>query len=323
MLVATILFWNLHLRKTVRRRTMELSTTVKKLDSTMKEFQLILNNAQIGIAHVVDRKFKWVNPILAKMGGMSESELIGKSTRIFFLNDEDYQQIGEALSNQLARGERYETELRFRRGKDDSYWVRMIGQAIDPEHIELGVIWLSQDITAQKELELRLTGLATTDPLTGVNNRLQFNELGNKEIKRSKRSGLPLSVLMLDIDHFKHINDTYGHAFGDEALVFFTNTVKSILRESDILGRIGGEEFAVVLPETDKEAAFHVAERIRGAVAEGSLMINGERIGFTVSTGLASLTDRVDRLETLLIEADGALYKAKESGRNRVISHQM
>ncbi len=323
MLVATVLFWNLHLRATVRKRTMELSTTVNKLNTTMKEMQLILNNAQIGIAHVVDRKFKWINPELAKMRGMSESDLIGQNTRIFFMNDQDYQQIGEANLNQLARGERYETELRFRRGEDDSFWSRMIGQAIDPEHMELGVIWLSQDITARKELELQLTEFATTDHLTGANNRRHFNELGNREIKRSKRSGLPLSVLMLDIDHFKKFNDSHGHAFGDEALIFFTNIVQSMLRDSDILGRVGGEEFAVVLPETDGDAALHVAERIREAVEVAYLTKDGESVGITVSIGLTWMIDGADDMETLLIRADKALYEAKQGGRNRVVSHQI
>jgi diguanylate cyclase (GGDEF)-like protein/PAS domain S-box-containing protein len=325
-MVITVIFWNFNLRRTVRKRTRELTSTVKKLDATMKDMQLILNNAQIGIAHVVDRKIQLANPMLAKLLNMNESDLEGQSTRIFFVNDEDYERIGTAYRTQLARGERYETELSFRRGETDSFMARLIGQAIDPEQVKQGVTWLIQDITAQKELEQRLTDLATTDPLTGVSNRRQFCILGDREIRRSKRTGLPLSVLMLDIDHFKHINDCYGHAFGDEALKFFTNSVESVLREHDILGRIGGEEFAVVMPETDQEAAFTVAERIRQLVASGSLKKDDELISFTVSIGLVTSTNKSnmqDDLEALLHLADVALYEAKKSGRDRVLSHQM
>ncbi|MFC1626218.1 diguanylate cyclase [Pseudomonadota bacterium] len=321
MMVMAILFWNYQLRRTVRKRTKQLREAVGKLDSALKEQALILSNAQIGIAHVIDRKLQWINPKLAEQRGMPEEKIVGQDTRIFYLSDEDYFRVGQAYSTVLAEGNRFEEELRFRKGEDESYWCRLVGQAIDPEHVSDGTIWLLQDISAQKELEEYLTEKATTDYLTGVNNRRHFSELGSSEIKRSKRSRSSfLSVLMLDIDHFKHINDDYGHAIGDEALKYFTKTVQSMLRDHDILGRVGGEEFAVLLPETERESALHVAERIREAVAAGGVEANGENISFSVSIGLTGAKNGESDLDTLLAAADKALYEAKNSGRNRVVA---
>jgi len=321
MIVMAIIFWNIQLRHKVSMRTKQLQEAVGKLDSAMKEQALILRNAQVGIAHVVDRKLHWINPKMAEQRGMQEEELLGQDTRIFYLSDEDYSRVGLAYSTSLAEGSRFETEVHFRRGKDDSYWCRLAGQAVDPAQASKGSIWLLQDITAQKELEHYLTEKATMDYLTGVNNRRHFSDLANQEIKRSHRSHRFLSLLMLDIDHFKRINDDYGHATGDEALRSFTKTVQSMLREHDILGRFGGEEFAVLLPESDREAAMHVAERIRQAIAEGGFEAGGERIGFTVTIGLISLRGGERDLEAMLAAADKALYEGKNSGRNRVIFH--
>ncbi|MDM8546884.1 diguanylate cyclase [Candidatus Venteria ishoeyi] len=310
-LIIAILTWNLVLHRKIDTRT-------KQLHAAMKTQSLILQNAQIGIAHFVHRKVHWVNPMLAYQCGMPEATLLGKSTRIFFLNNEDYECVGEAYLTLLTKGERYETDILLRRGTNGSYWCRMIGQAIDPEHVHEGSIWIIQDISVQKKLEHSLTALATTDPLTGTYNRRHFSELAKHEIKRSARSNSIFSLLMLDIDHFKHLNDNYGHATGDEALKYFVKTVRSTLREPDILGRIGGEEFAVLLPDTASISAQHAAERIRQAVASSSFEANGEKIYFTVSIGLTQAKNNKAGLDALLERADKALYRAKRRGRNRV-----
>jgi diguanylate cyclase (GGDEF)-like protein len=139
------------------------------------------------------------------------------------------------------------------------------------------------------------------------------------ELSRTKRYDNALSVLMLDIDHFKQINDTYGHQAGDMVLKSLALTFQEVLRNVDIIGRLGGEEFAAVLPETGIEIATEVAERLRQVISAGEVVLTDSvKVQFTVSIGIAAFIDKNSNLDMLLNEADKALYRAKQSGRNRV-----
>lgn len=161
--------------------------------------------------------------------------------------------------------------------------------------------------------------LATTDPLTGVFNRRTFIELGEQELARTRRAGTPLSLMMLDLDHFKRVNDTFGHLTGDQVLVSFTRLIKDCMRRGDLIVRYGGEEFCVLLPATTLAAATALAERIRAAAAASDLA--GKPFKVTVSVGLTAYTGEADAtLGDLLGRADQALYRAKDEGRNRVIA---
>ena len=161
--------------------------------------------------------------------------------------------------------------------------------------------------------------LARFDPLTGVANRRYFVEMVEAEMARSSRYGKPLSILMVDIDQFKEVNDVYGHQAGDIVLQALCETCKIVLRAVDIVGRLGGDEFAILLPETPPATASHVAERLRGAIE--STVVDLEMHSpfyFSVSIGCASRNAKNDNLDTLLNLADKALYDAKRTGRNRV-----
>ncbi|MDD5384366.1 MAG: GGDEF domain-containing protein [Gallionella sp.] len=161
--------------------------------------------------------------------------------------------------------------------------------------------------------------LARFDHLTGVANRHYFVEMVEAEIARSSRYGKPLSILMMDIDQFKEINDVYGHQAGDIILRALCETCKIVLRAVDIVGRWGGDEFAILLPETPSTIASHVAERLRVAIE--STVVDLEMhspFHFSVSIGCASRNAKDDNLDTLLNLADKALYDAKRTGRNRV-----
>jgi diguanylate cyclase (GGDEF)-like protein len=169
-----------------------------------------------------------------------------------------------------------------------------------------------------REFNLRLELMAHTDPLTSCNNRGYFMELLGIELERSKRYGRVFSFLMLDIDHFKVVNDSRGHAAGDEALRTLTDVFRGAgLRKSDFFGRIGGEEFALVLPETDLSGAVEVAERVRGNLEKTVVTYNGAPFFITASIGVSEYRSK-DTQETLLQRADKAMYVAKETGRNRV-----
>lgn len=174
------------------------------------------------------------------------------------------------------------------------------------------------DITERKNLELELERQAHIDYLTGINNRRYFMMLANSELKRDERHHHELSLLMFDVDHFKAINDQYGHQVGDLVLQKVVIECRDNLRTEDIFGRIGGEEFAVLLPETDIEAAVEVAERLR-VVTENTFLAleNSHSLHVTISVGAISCSGS-DDIDLLLSQADKALYNAKNSGRNKV-----
>lgn len=184
-------------------------------------------------------------------------------------------------------------------------------------HFLIGVI---SDITERKLLEQQLREKANTDYLTNLNTRRHFMDLAELELNRLARYDSPLSFMVLDIDFFKRINDVYGHQSGDIVIMQFAEVCQSILRSADIMGRVGGEEFAVMLPETSIDQAKEVAERLREAVENMRLVLEDHAlpIKVTVSIGLVSFTSKDKTLEGLLKLADQALYQAKNSGRNRV-----
>lgn len=164
--------------------------------------------------------------------------------------------------------------------------------------------------------------LAVTDSLTGLYNRRHLMDTGKREMVRALRYGKPLSLIMLDIDHFKLINDTWGHQMGDRVLKGLADTIATTVREQDTFARIGGEEFAIVLPETDLDNAHRLAERIRSRV-EGSILTSlddGYEISITISLGMTTQAPHDPSFETLMSRADRALYRAKESGRNRSVA---
>ncbi|MEI7606836.1 MAG: diguanylate cyclase [Rhodospirillaceae bacterium] len=175
------------------------------------------------------------------------------------------------------------------------------------------------EIASRRQLEDQLQQLAATDPLTGALNRRSFRARAEEELARARRFRHPLAVLALDLDHFKSVNDRWGHSAGDRLLRAFSDCCRSLLRQSDAFGRFGGEEFFVLLPETALEGAVALAERIRLAVAGMTIVTGGgEAIGATVSIGVAGLADAPSSIDALLGQADAALYTAKHNGRNRV-----
>jgi len=164
----------------------------------------------------------------------------------------------------------------------------------------------------------RLAVLATQDALTGVHNRRYFFEIAEREWQRCKRYGEETALLLIDADNFKSINDLHGHLCGDKLLVAIARAVRATLRTTDLMARFGGEELVILLPHTDPLGALDVAERIRERVAGGRLDWHGEKVGITVSVGVASYGGDDRTLDALVHDADLALYAAKKAGRNCV-----
>ena len=181
-------------------------------------------------------------------------------------------------------------------------------------------------VLAQRTLEIERTAkekaelLARTDYLTGISNRRHFFEQGEIEVVRAVRYARPLTLMMIDIDHFKPINDTWGHGVGDEVLRQVTHLIREELRSADLLGRTGGEEFAAILVEADKDNAMIIAERVRSTVAAADIVTSAKHpVTVTLSIGLTELKEREIGIGELMNEADQALYLAKQTGRNKVV----
>jgi diguanylate cyclase (GGDEF)-like protein len=173
------------------------------------------------------------------------------------------------------------------------------------------------DTTERRAMERDLERQAHIDALTGATARAQFMALAEQELTRSRRYGRPLALLILDIDYFKVVNDTYGHPAGDLALQVLVQRCRHSLRDVDILGRLGGEEFCILMPETESKQAFQAAERLRHVISELEVPLEPP-FQLTVSIGVAILGDADTCINMLLSRADQALYKAKQTGRNKV-----
>ena len=223
----------------------------------------------------------------------------------------------EALTS--GKSENCQLENRFVRNDGSVWWGDL---SLSPIHEADGSIQsfvgIAHDITDRKEYEEQLRVFATIDGLTGADNRRSFMEKCATELHRAKRYQRPFSLLMLDLDHFKQINDTHGHAAGDEALKAVSKFCKTTLRDEDSFGRLGGEEFAIILPEIDTVSAREAADRIREGIS--NLTIQSEELEFklTASIGVSSSLAEGDTPDALLKRADKALYAAKSSGRNCV-----
>lgn len=192
----------------------------------------------------------------------------------------------------------------------------------------LAIGWTFSFITLNSErlehdlqaAQAELKRLAITDYLTGLYNSRHFFEICKQEIQRARRYGHPLALILLDIDHFKRVNDSYGPAAGDRVLVNIAAICRNNLRQVDLLSRLGGEEFVVLMPETDQVHATAAAERIRAAIAGATIRVGDAELHITASLGVAMLTAQDKDIEPVLNRADAAMYDAKRGGRDKVSS---
>lgn len=237
------------------------------------------------------------------------------------VHQDDFNDLKQAFDEAIERGGTFDREFRIILPDGSVRYIRSAALTeLDKKGRPVSLVGVNWDITKRKIMENELRRLATKDSLTGVNNRHHFIKMAEDELHRAKRYNHPTSFLLIDIDHFKMINDTYGHPAGDEVLKALCHTCLSTLRVNDIFGRLGGEEFSVVLPEQEEQGAMAFAERLRSALEGLTVDASGDIISFTVSIGVTTSRQSDDPLDILLKQADIALYKAKNSGRNRIVA---
>jgi diguanylate cyclase (GGDEF)-like protein/PAS domain S-box-containing protein len=277
----------------------------------------------------VDGKIEYVNPRFTTDTGYVLEEVLGRKPSILKSNltpPKIYADLWQAIYS----GKEWRGEILNRKKNGDLFWEFVSISAItDTTGKITHFVSVNEDISSRKAVEeqirilnMELEQLAMTDFLTGLNNRRYFIQRGIEEVKRAKRNGEPLALLMLDIDEFKKVNDSFGHEAGDAALQQASLVMRSSLREIDILGRYGGEEFAVLLPNTSLEDALILAERVRHSIENISFENISGVLKITISGGVAAFMDEMSNIDDLLRNADMALYHAKQTGRNQIMKYQ-
>jgi diguanylate cyclase (GGDEF)-like protein/PAS domain S-box-containing protein len=297
-------------------------------DKDETDFQFLAeNSADIICRAGMYRIIRYISPSSFHLLGWKPEERIGRMVDDLIL-PEDYPVFAAAYARLLVPGtQTVSSTLRMRKKDGSIVWTeantRLIRDPATGEPKEAVVVM--RDISERKILEEKLSALALIDGLTGISNRRAFDEALAREWKRILRDGSEISLLMLDVDHFKNFNDQYGHQAGDDCLRAVAAAVKSAVRSSDIVARYGGEEIVVILPSTSTAGAVETAEKVRSAIEALRLPNEGNPEGggwVTVSVGVATALARyggtMSTPESLLLAADNAMYKAKHEGRNRV-----
>ncbi len=266
-----------------------------------------------------DRVIVRVNKKFTKLFGYSSDEILGKQTATLTPSIEKFEEYRQYFV-QTKEGIIKSEELEYKKKDGTLFWVKLEGNPINKNPQELLILWSFIDITKEVYYRKELERLASTDPMTHLYNRRYFGELATTVVKLAKRSGLVYSVIMVDIDKFKRINDTYGHTIGDEVIIALAKVLKYDKRESDIVSRWGGEEFVILLPQTEQDGAMVIAEKLRKRVENLRVVIADEKeLCFTISLGVATAdSNKFSDIEDVINNADKALYIAKESGRNKV-----
>jgi diguanylate cyclase (GGDEF)-like protein/PAS domain S-box-containing protein len=297
-----------------------LAEQERKLYADRQKFFAIFDHVRDYAIYTItlDGAIEEWNQSVQRYGGWLAADVHGENITMFFPVDDPERPRIESLLAEALRAGSTETEG-WRLKRDGSrLWANSVITALpDEEGTVRGFVVVSRDMTERKRWEDAMKLLATVDPLTGAYNRRQGDIVLAAEFSRRARKSRTFAVLMLDIDHFKTVNDTFGHAAGDAVLVALVRTCRDTLRAIDVVARWGGEEFLIVLPETGTAEAMTAAERIRAALEATDAAAPGDApIRFTVSIGVA--VSAGDSPSELLRRSDAALYAAKLGGRNRV-----
>lgn len=283
-----------------------------------------LDDVATGVALVTkDGRWQWVNRFLCELVGHPEPELLATTVAdILFPEDrESYQRHVQSILADETASCQFEVRCLHKLGR--TVWVQVTLAAVrDADARPLHLLALIHDLTARKEYESHLTYLATHDGLTGLFNRRWFGEELRAELAEARRYGTTGAVLFLDLDNFKDVNDTLGHAAGDQVLVKVAHVLRDAVREPDRVARVGGDEFAVLLRRISADQAEMAAQRLLESLRRIPVTVAGGSFHVTASIGLASIPGQEQTPDDLLARADLAMYRAKETGGNQVCLHQ-
>ncbi|TFB41452.1 sensor domain-containing diguanylate cyclase [Pseudomonas sp. F01002] len=284
---------------------------------------LVSVNAVLWAFDWESRRVLYVSPADERIFGRSAGLLLSDYNQwrdSIYPDDLDYAE--RSLAEVLVKGADEDREYRIIAADGQVRWLSdkcFINRQAEPGQPVI-IVGIAEDITDKKQMETELQRLATTDVLTQSSNRRHFFDCAHREFEQARNQGTPLAFLLLDIDDFKVINDTYGHQEGDNVLQRIAESSRAALRRGDLFGRVGGEEFAAVFPGCAPDMAMQVAERLQREIQRLSFSHGDQTFGITVSQGLTSLTAEDESVDSLFARADAAMYKAKHQGKNRIIS---
>jgi diguanylate cyclase (GGDEF)-like protein/PAS domain S-box-containing protein len=294
---------------------MGVSTDITKLKTEKEAFEAMFHYSKetIGIVDL-QSNFIQVNKAYADMSGYTKKELLNTSC-IALTHEDDIISSQEAMKEVLRAG--YIKNF-IKRCISKSGKILTVEMSMSLLHNPSRVLLSVKDISDVRKYQDKLKYLASTDSMTKLYNRRYFSDISKEYIIQAQQEKKTLSLIILDIDTFKMINDTHGHKIGDDVIISLANILKKSVRSNDIIARLGGDEFVIMLPSASQDIAIRIAEKIRHQVENICIKIdNEEKISFTISLGLATLKAHCT-LDTLLQRADKMLYIAKKSGRNKV-----
>ncbi len=266
------------------------------------------------LTKLLDDSVVYMNTACQKVLGLRQTQVSNITFSNYFVNATKRDELIH-LTRQNGIVDNFEVELNIQNTQNKTVWITLSSRVFEMDGDILLYINFT-NITNQKEVEEKLFIQASTDTLTGLYNRRQFMALSQQVFFLAQREGTPYTVLMADIDHFKSINDTYGHDVGDVVLKGLASLMKQTLRKSDIIARWGGEEFIILLQNTPPEKGLLAADKLRLAVQDFAVPVQNEMLKFTISMGAS--VSQIPDVEKLQKEADLALYYSKENGRNQV-----
>ena len=316
---------NESLDQRVRQRTTEIAEAHEALTQQESRLRAVIDTAMDGVLIISqENRVQIFNKACERMFGWRAEEIVGHlSSELVSAETRSLrgsQMTFDDLVGPMGAGGAMVEQGRTIRGRRRDGTTFPLEVSLSRTSIQGGSVYVAilRDVTEAVRARQELFALATKDALTGLRNRRYFLEGAETEFARSRRHGRGFALLLIDADHFKQINDTLGHAAGDRALQGIADTCNRSLREVDVVGRLGGEEFAVAMPEADLVVACQVAERLRQHIAEHDVSVDEQSFRVTVSIGVAAASPADRTLDQMLRRADQALYTAKNSGRNRI-----
>ena len=277
----------------------------------------VMGAAPVGICFTRAQRFELVSAEFCRLFRRPEHEVVGQPAQLIYASNADYESVGPQVGTAFAAGEPYVGEWEMLRADGTRFWACLRGRPVDAADMHAGTIWTINDIGDDIKERERLEWSATHDALTGLANRKALDQRLKAVFAAMPRS-VPAAIVMIDLDHFKPINDSAGHAAGDAVLKAVAAAIASQVRASDLVVRMGGDEFALLLERCTPEVAMRIAENVRAAVAALALPWQDRTLRVGASVGVAALVAETRDAASWLADADAACYEAKANGRNAV-----
>ena len=298
------------------RASLERRQLQADMESALAESRAMLELSPVATYFLKEGRVEWMNGMCESLLGYRGAELVGKSTAHLHLNEADYGEVMARVEGVLKGGTVFRGDIHMKRRDGRVILVRASAKAIAPWELARGVVWTAEDVTEQRADAARVAFLAHHDQLTGLPNRILLADRLRVALAHAARNKVSCGLMFLDLDRFKSINDTLGHAIGDELLIEVARRLRTSVRDSDTVARLGGDEFVIVLPALRAPEDAETVARKMVASLGMPYELSGHPVATTPSIGIALFPEDALDGDELLRNADAAMYEAKQGGRN-------